>query len=61
MTHNLISIFSEAQRNFRNKLFDSAETQRKSAIAERDFCTKSKRNLNSAIKFIKGNANSAYL
>ena len=46
---DLIFLFSEAQRNFRNKLFDSVEAQRNSAIAERYFRTKLKRNLTSAI------------
>ena len=36
---------SEAQRNFRNELFGSVEAQRNSAIAERHFRTKLKRNL----------------
>ena len=46
---NLIFLLSEAQRNFRNELFDSVEAQRNSAIAERHFRTKLKRNLTSAI------------
>ena len=47
---NLIFLLSEAKRNFRNELFDSVETQRSSAIAERYFRTKLKRNLTSAIE-----------
>ena len=46
---NIIFLFSEAQRNFRNERFDSVEAQRNSAIAERHFRTKLKRNLTSAI------------
>ena len=46
---NLIFVFiSEAQRNFVNELFDSVEAQRISAIAERHFRTKLKRNVTSA-------------
>ena len=48
---NLIILISEAQRNFRNELFDSVEAQRNSAIAERHFRTKLKRNLTSQSKF----------
>ena len=58
---NLILLFSEAQRNFRDKLFDSVEAQRNFEIAERDFHTKLKRNLTSPVKFTKGNANSVFL
>ena len=47
---NLIFWISEAQRYFRNKLFDSVTAQRNSAIAEWHFCTKLKRNLTSAIE-----------
>ena len=47
---NLIFFISEAQRNFRNELLNSAEAQRDSVIAERHFCTKLKRNLTSAIE-----------
>ena len=47
--HNLIFLISEAQRNFRNQVFDSVEAQRNSAIAERYFRTKLKRNLTSTI------------
>ena len=39
---DLIFLISEARRNFRNKLFNSVEAQRNSAIAERHFCTKLK-------------------
>ena len=46
---DLIFLISEAQRNFRNELFDSVEAQHDSAIAERHFRTKLKRNLTSAI------------
>ena len=47
---NLIFLIFEAQRNFRNKLFDLVEAQRNSTIAERHFRTELKRNLTSAIK-----------
>ena len=57
---NLIFVLSEAQRNFRNELFDSAEVQRNSAIAERHFRTKLKRNLTSAIEISPHDANTAY-
>ena len=46
---DLIFLISEAQRNFRNELFDSVEVQHDSAIAEQHFRTKLKRNLTSAI------------
>ena len=51
---------SETQRNFRNELFDSVEAQRNSAIAERHFCAKLKRNLTSAINISQYNANTAF-
>ena len=54
---NLFFLISEAQRNFRNKLFDSAGAQRNSAIAERHFRTKLKRNLTSAIEISQHRAN----
>ena len=57
---NLIFLLSEAQRNFRNELFDSVEAQRNSAIAERRFCTKLKRNPTCAIKISQHNANTAF-
>ena len=57
---NLIFLISEAQRNFRNELFNSFETQRNSAIAERHFRTKSKRNLTSAIEISQHNAKTAF-
>ena len=41
---NLIFLISKAQRNFRNELFDTIEALSISAIAERHFGTKSKRN-----------------
>ena len=50
---------SKAQRNFRNELFDSVEAQRNSAIAERHFRTKLKRNVTSAIEISQHNANSS--
>ena len=56
---NLIFLLSEVQRNFRNELFDSVEAQRNSAIAERYFRTKLKRNLVFAIEISQHNANSA--
>ena len=34
---SLISLISEMQRTFRNKLFDSVEAQRNSVIAEQHF------------------------
>ena len=57
---NLIFLLSEAQRNFRNELFNSVEAQRNSAIAERYFRTKLKRNLTSAIEISQHNANTAF-
>ena len=57
---NLIFLLSEAQRNFRNELFNSVEAQRNSAIAERHFCTKLKRNPTSAIEISQHNANTAF-
>ena len=57
---NLIFLLSEAQRNFRNKLCDSVEGQRDSAIAEQYFRTKLKRNLTSAIEISQHIANSAF-
>ena len=42
---NLTFLISEAQRNFRNQLFDSVEAQHNSAIAERHFRTNLKRKL----------------
>ena len=47
---NLIFLLSEAQCNFRNELFDSVKAQRNSAIVERYFRTKLKRNLTSTIE-----------
>ena len=57
---NLIFLLSEAQRNFRNELFDSVEAQCNSAIAERYFHTKLKRNLTSAIEISQNNADTAF-
>ena len=57
---NLIFLLSEAQHNFCNELFDSVEAQRNSAIAERHFRAKLKRNLTSAIEISQHNANSAF-
>ena len=57
---NLIFLLSEAQRNFRNELFDSVKAQRNSAIAERHFRAKLKRNLTSAIEISQHNPNSAF-
>ena len=56
----VIFLFSEAQRNFRNELFDSVEAQRSSAIAERYFRTKLKRNLSSTIEILQHNANTEF-
>ena len=50
---------SEAQRNFRNESFDSVETQRNYAVAERHFRTKLKRNQTSAIEILQHNPNTA--
>ena len=47
---NLILSISEAPRNFRNELFDSVEGQHNSAIAERHFRTKLKRNTISQLR-----------
>ena len=57
---NLIFLLSEAKRNFCNELFDSVEAQRNSAIAERYFRTKLKRNLTSATEISQRNANTAF-
>ena len=57
---NLIFLLSEVQRNFRNEFFDSVEAQRNSAIAERYFRTKLKRNLTSAIEISQHNANTSF-
>ena len=56
---NLFFLISEAQHNFRNELFDSVDAQRHSAIAERHFRTKLKRNLTSAIEISQHSANTA--
>ena len=56
---NLISLLSKVQRNFRNEFFDSVDAQRNSAIAERHFRTKLKRNLTSAIEISQHRANTA--
>ena len=53
------NFMSKAQRNFRNELFDSVEAQRNSAIAERHFRTKLKRNLTSVVEISQHNANSS--
>ena len=53
-------LISEAQRNYRNQVFASVEAQRNSAIAERHFRTKLKRNLTSAIEISRHNANTAF-
>ena len=58
---NWIFLLTEAQRNFCNELFDSVEAQRNSAIAERHFRTKLKRNPTSAIEISLHNANTAFL
>ena len=57
---NLNFLLSEAQRNFRNDLFDSVKAQRNSAIAKRFFRTKLKRNLTSAIQISQHNAYTAF-
>ena len=57
---NLVFLISEVQRNFRNELFDLVEAQCNSAVAERRFRTKLKRNLTSAIEISQHNANSAF-
>ena len=53
-------LISEAQRNFRNDFFDSFELQRNSAIAERHFRTKLKRNLTYAMEISQHNVNTAF-
>ena len=53
---NLIFFISEAQRSFRNELFDSVKQQWNSAIAERQFRTKLKWNLTSAIEISQLNS-----
>ena len=58
---NFIFSISEAQRNFRDKLFDSVEAQSNFTIAERHFPTQLKRNLISEIEVIQLNANTAFL
>ena len=58
---NLIFLISEAQRNFRNELFDLVEALRNPAIAERHFRTKLKRNLTSVIEISQCSANTAFL
>ena len=57
--HYLIFLSSKVQRYFSDEIFDSVEAQRNSAIAERQFCTKLKRNLTSAIEISQHNANTA--
>ena len=57
---NLIFLLAEAKRNFRNELLDSVEAQRNSAIAERHFRIKLKRNLTSSIEISQHNANTAF-
>ena len=56
---SLFFLISEAQRNFRYELFDSVDVQRNSAIVERHFRTKLKRNLTSAIEISQHRANTA--
>ena len=53
-------LISEAQRNFCNEFFDLVEAQRNSAIAERLFRAKLKRNLTSAIEISQHEANIAF-
>ena len=57
---SLFFLISEAQRNFRNKLFDSVKAQRNSTIAKWHFRIKLKRNLTSAIEISQHNANTAF-
>ena len=59
-THNLIFSIFEEQTSFRNKLFDSVEAQRNSAIAEPQFRTKLKRNHTSAIEISQHKANTTF-
>ena len=47
---NFVFLISEALRNFHNELFNLVEAQCNSAIAERHFHTKLKRNLTTTIK-----------
>ena len=58
--HNSSILISQAQRNFPNEHFDSVEAHCNSAIAERHFCTKFKRNLTFAIKISQHNANTTF-
>ena len=51
---------AKAQRKMRNIIFLLSEAQRNSAIAERYFRTKLKRNLTSAIEISQHNANTAF-
>ena len=57
---NLIFVIFETQRNFSNELFDLVEAQRNSAIAERHFRSKLKRNLTSAIEISQHPAITAF-
>ena len=50
----------KAQRIRRNLIFLISEAQRNSAIAERNFRTKLKRNLTSAIEISQHDANTAF-
>ena len=49
---NLMFLISKAQCNFLNELFNSVKAQRNSAIAERHFRTKLKRNQLPQLKFL---------
>ena len=57
---NLIFLISEAQRSFRNELFDSVKAHWNSAIAERQFRTKLKWNLTSAVEISQHNSNTSF-
>ena len=57
---NLIFLISEAQCNFHDELFDLVEAQHNTAIAERHFRTKLKRNITFATEILKHKANTAF-
>ena len=54
-------LISKAQHNFYNEVFDSVEALPNSAIAERHFDTKSRRNLTSPIKITRHYPNTYYI
>ena len=56
----LTFLISEAQHNFRYKLFDLVEAHCNPAIAEQHVCIKLKRNLSSAIEISQHNPKTAF-